>query len=260
MTIRHRSHPSLLPQRLIAGPTSVTDPPRTTVSRVTFDLREQDPDAARFNAIAQSVLFALVGCIVGFVAAGLLVGTSGPIGWLIIGIGTSAGAIPIVRWARNRHTDQLELFDIEPSLRPLLLRAAAAAHRIERTATTAPEGAVSELLDDNHRSALAHVKLLEHEARSGGLPCKADILRTCHQLDDLADTSERLLQTALGSQPTVLNALTERTALVNDALVNEAVLGESVGGETAELEGEQLAASAESDEDGPARRDATNGH
>ena len=40
---------------------------------VSLDLREQDPRGARFDAIAQSVLFALVGCIVGLVAAGLLV-------------------------------------------------------------------------------------------------------------------------------------------------------------------------------------------
>jgi len=204
-------------------PTSLARPPRTTVERVSFNLREQDPDAARFNAIAQSVLFALIGCIVGFVAAGLLVGTSNPVGWLIIGTGTAAGVIPIVRWARDRHADQLELFDIDRSLRPLLLRAAAAADRIERTATTAHGGPVSDLLDDNHRSALAHVKLLEHDARSGGLARKPELLQSCQQLDDLADVSERLLQTALRSQPTVLDALIERTALVNDALGKQAL-------------------------------------
>ena len=238
---------------------------------MSFDLREQDPDAARFNAIAQSVLFALVGCIVGFVAAGLLVGTGDPVGWLIIGTGTAAGVIPIVHWVRDRHTDQLELFDIDRSLRPLLLRAAASADRIERAATTAPEGAVSELLDENYRSALAHVKLLEHDARTGGLARKPEMLRACHQLDELAETSERLLQTALGSQPTVLNALTERTALVNEALAQEAQLGGLIDGEARRDEAPKeealetdddrssgVSASAASDEDDPADRGATN--
>jgi len=220
--------------------------PPTTVVAVSFDLREQDPESVRFNAIAQAVLFALVGCIVGFVAAGLVVGAGEPVGWLIIGLGTAAGVIPIIRWKRSRQTDQLELFGIERSLRPLLLRSAAATDRIERAALTAPEGPVSELLAENHRTALAHVKLLEQDARTGGLTRKPEMLRTCHQLDELADTSEQLLQTALEAQPTVLNSLIERTALVTEALEGRRAA-------------EDLASEA-SDEDGRAHRDATNGH
>jgi len=190
---------------------------------VSFDLREQDPKGARFDAIAQSVLFGLVGCIVGFVAAGLLVGVGNPAGWLIIVGGTSAGAAPLIQWARDRRNlEHLDLFDIDQPLRPLLLRAAAAADRIERAASTAPNGPVRELLEENHHSARAHVKLMEHDARGAGVAHHQEMLRICHQLDELAATSERLLETTLRSQPTVLNALTERTALVTDALAAEA--------------------------------------
>lgn len=200
---------------------------------MSLDLREQDPDGAKFNAIAQAVLFALVGCIVGFVAAGVLVGREEPVGWLIVAAATSAGAIPIVRWARDRRAiDHLDLFDIDRSLRPLLKRAAVAADRIERAATTAPDGAVSELLDENHHSALAHIKLLEHDARNGGLTCQPEILRVCHQLDELAATSEKLLHAALESQPTVLNALIERTALIHEVLTHEEPVVEGLANET----------------------------
>lgn len=184
-----------------------------------LELREQDPRGDRFNAVAQAVLFSLVGCIVGLVAAGLLVGMSHPVGWLITALGASIGAIPMARWQRNRNaTGHIDLFDIEPELRPLLLRAATAADRIERAAATAPDGPVAEILDENHRAALGHVKIVEHDARVGGIATKADLLRLCHQLDELAKTSERLLHAALEAQPTVLNALTERTELVRRAL------------------------------------------
>ncbi len=234
-----------------SAPTFPAPPRRTTVRRVSLDLREQDPRGARFDAIAQSVLFALVGCIVGLVAAGLLVGMSEPAGWLIIAAGISTGIVPVARWLRDRRTiDHLDLYDIDRSLRPLLLRAASAADRIERAATTAPSGPVGELLDENHRSALAHVKLLEHDARSGGVTCRPEILGVCHQLDELAATSEQLLHTALEAQPTVLNALTEHTALVNETLALGAQLDqEAVDGSSEELDGRDR-------ED----RDATNGH
>lgn len=197
---------------------------------MTLDFREEDPKAARFNAITQSILFALVGCIVGFVAAETLVGIGEPAGWLIVASATAAGAFPIVQWAR-RERGHAELFDIDASLRPLVLRAASTAERIERTTAAAPAGPVAELLDENHHSALAHVKLLEHDARVGGAARKPEILSVCQQLDKLATESERLLHTALKAQPTVLHALTERTALVNDALLGELLLDDVSLGE-----------------------------
>lgn len=224
---------------------------------MSLDLREQDPDGAKFNAIAQSVLLALVGCIVGFVAAGALVGRGEPVGWLIVAAATTAGAIPIVRWARDqRAVDHLDLFDIDRSLRPLLKRAAVAADRIERAATTAPEGAIGELLDENHRSALAHIKLMEHDARNGGLTCQPEILRVCHQLDELAATSERLLHTALESQPTVLNALIERTALVHEVLMHEGQVNETLAHGDGGIDGTSEGLDGHDRED----RDATNDH
>lgn len=165
----------------------------------------------------------MIGCILGFVAAGLLVETGAPGRWPIIGAGAAIGVIPLVRWARDRRNAdrRLDLHDVDPSLRPLLLRAVASAERVERAAATAPAGPVAELLDENRRSAEANVKLLEHEARAGGVAHKPELERVCHQLDELAMTSEQLLHTALGAQSQSLTTLTERTSLVNDALAHD---------------------------------------
>lgn len=217
---------------------------------MSLDLREQDPNSARFNAIAQAVLIALVGCIVGFVAAGLLVGMNGPTGWLIVAAGASAGLVPIAQWMRDqRAPDHLDLFDIDESLRPLLVRAAAAADRIQRSAFAAPAGPIAGLLDENHCSALAHVRILEADARRSGAQRRSEMLRICHQLDELADISEDLLRTSLQSQPTVLNTLIERTSLVNETLSGIDLTDE--GRSTTSTE-----ASGEPDRED---RDATNG-
>lgn len=196
------------------------------------------------------MLFSLVGCIVGFVAAGLLVGTTGPAGWLVIGGCSAAGATPLVRWIRERRRaeQQLELFDIEASLRPLLLRAAGAVSRIEQAAATAPSGPVADLLGENHRSALEHLKQTERVARVGGTPRSSDVLEVCNQLDELAATSEQLVRTTLEARPTQLTKLTARTALVNEALANDSLSNDSPPGDSLSEE------SNESD------HGATNGH
>ncbi len=194
----------------------------TTLEPVSLDLREQDPAAATFTAVTQGVLFTLVGCILGIVAAGLLVGRGQPVGWLIVVVFMSAGAVPLLRWARDRHgSDHLELFGIDRPLRPDLIAAAAATDRIERTASSAPDGPIAELLDENHSAALAHLRLMEADARSAGLASRSESLRTVNRLEELAVASERLLGTALSTQPSVLNTLVQRTMLVEQALVEQ---------------------------------------
>lgn len=204
-------------------PTSIEPGGRTSVVDVSFDLREQDPNGARFNAVAQSALFTMVGCILGFVAAGILFDSGSPGRWLIVGACTCIGLVPLIRWARDRRNDdhRLDLHDVDPLLRPALLRAAGSADRVERAAASAPDGPVAELLQENRRSALANVKLLEHEARAGGAAHKPQLERVCRQLDELALTSEQLARTALEAQPRGLHTLTERTALVNEALTKD---------------------------------------
>jgi len=195
---------------------------RTTFGSVSVDLREQDPASAAFNAVTQGVLFALVGCILGLVAAGLLVGRGQPLGWLIVLACMSAGAVPLVRWLRDRRRpDHLDLFGIDRRLRPDLIAAAVAADRIERAAASAPDGPIAQLLDENHSSALAHLRLMEADARQVGPASRSENLRTVHRLEELASASEHLLSTALLAQPTVLNALVERTMLVDQALAEQ---------------------------------------
>lgn len=186
---------------------------------VSLDLREQDPAAARFNAVAQAVVFTLIGAVVGLVAAGLLTGTTQPAGWLIIAACTDAGAVPVARWIiDSRRHDHLDLYGIERSLRPLLVRATSAANAIELAASAAPDGPISEQLAENHATALSHLRLMESDARASGLASRQGLLQLCHQLDELADASQELSNTALASLPTVLGALTERTRLIKQTL------------------------------------------
>lgn len=190
---------------------------------VSLDLREQDPAAARFNAVAQAVVFSLIGGVVGLVTAGLLTGTGRPLGWAIVAVCTALGAAPLVRWLieRNR-ADHVDLYAIDRSLHPLLVRAAAAADRIEQAALAAPEGPVSEQLFENHAAALSHLRLMEDDARRTGPASRQGLLQLCHQLDELATASQRLSGNAVTALPTMLGSLTERTMLIEEAL-NEQV-------------------------------------
>lgn len=216
--------------RVTRGPDLTIGGRSTSFGMVSLDLREKDPAAATFTALTQGVLFALVGCILGIVAAGLLVGRGQPIGWLIVFVGMSSGAVPLFRLLRDRRrSDHLDLFGIERPLRPNLEAAAVAVDRIERTAASAPDGPIAELLDENHSAALAHLRLMEADARAAGLASRSEGLRTVHHLEELAVASERLLGTALSTQPSVLNTLVERTALVEQALVEQAELLPTAG-------------------------------
>jgi hypothetical protein len=144
----------------------------------------------------------------------------------------SAGAIPLVRWLRDRRSaDHLDLFGIDRSLRADLVTAAAVTDRIERAAVSAPEGPIATLLDENHASALAHLRLMETDARQAGPACRSENLRTLHRLEELAAASEHLLSTALVAQPTVLNALIERTRLVEEALADQTLASSAESGE-----------------------------
>ena len=214
---------------------------------MSLDLREQDPGSARFNAVSLTVVLSLLGCIVGFVSAGLLFGDSALSRWAFVVFGATIGGIPLAQWRRNeRLRPHVDLFGIEPSLQPLLRRAAEATDRIERAATTAAPGPVADVIDENHRSALAHVKLLGDDARRAGPAYRTELLRQCHQLEQLAGSSERLLHRSLEAQPTVLNALTERTELIREALQRHELANPEV--------------SAGSDERDHEDRDATNDH
>lgn len=181
--------------------------------------REQDPGSARFNAIAVAVLLSLIGCIVGFVSAGLLFDSSLMARWILGLLGASVGSVPLMQWRRDqRSSEHVDLYGVDPQLRPVLRRAVDTTERISRAAATSPPGPVADVLDENHRSALAHVRLLAIDARQAGSTYRSELLRQCHQLDELARTSESLLHAALEAQPTVLNALTERTELIRRAL------------------------------------------
>lgn len=202
---------------------------------MSLDLREQDPAAARFNAVAQAVLFSLVGGVVGLVAAGLLTGTGRPLGWLIVAVCTAAGAAPLVRWLVDRHrTDHLELYGIDRSLRPLLVRAAASTDAIEQAALAAPDGLITEQLFENHVVALSHLRLMECDAHRSGVVSRQDLLRLCHQLDELAVASQQLAGTALDAVPTVLGSMTERTQLIEQALIEQTMAEQAVLGRPAD--------------------------
>ena len=62
---------------------------------------------------------------------------------------------------------------------------------------------------------------MEADARQVGPASRSENLRTVHRLEELASASEHLLSTALLAQPTVLNALVERTMLVDQALAEQ---------------------------------------
>lgn len=191
----------------------------TILEGVSLDLREQDPAAARFNAVAQAVVFSLIGGVVGLVTAGLLTGTGRPLGWLIVAACTAVGAAPLVRWMLDAHrTDHVDLYGIDRTLQPLLIRAVAAADAIEQAALAAPDGPISDQLTENHVSALSQLRLMECDARESGLASRQGLLQLCHQLDELAEASQRLSGSALNNLPTVLSSLTERTLLMDQAL------------------------------------------
>lgn len=200
---------------------------------MSLDLREQDPDAARFNALTQSVLFCLVGGAVGLVANGLLFGTSDPARWIVVALGACVGAVPLIRWLLDqRRTDRLDLFGIDRSLRPLLERAASAVDVIEQAGHAAPEGAISDQLTENHQTALRHLRLMEADARQSGQASRQGLLQLCHQLDELGAASKRLSAAAVTALPSVLGSLTERTELLERAL-HETSLHETALGHTA---------------------------
>lgn len=188
---------------------------------MSLDLREQDPAGLRFNAVGQAVVFTLVGAVVGIVAAELLTGTAHPVGWAIIVVFALVGAVPLLRWYVDRRHDHLDLYGIDRNLRPLLVRAARAVDRIERAADTAPDGAVADQLFENHAIALAHLRLMESDARGAGVAGRQGLLQLCHQLEQLAEASNHLASTALTALPTVLGGLAERTQLMDRALSAE---------------------------------------
>jgi len=191
---------------------------------VSLDLREQDPAAARFNAVAQAVMFTLLGGIVGLIAAGLLTGTDQPAGWVIVAACTGAGASPIARWAIQRRHEHVDLYGIHSAIRPLLERGARAVNTIEQAASSAPEGPVSDQLFENHATAVGHLHLMESDARRSGLGSRQGLLQLCHQLDELADASQRLANASLAALPTVLRGLTERTMLIERALTEDSLV------------------------------------
>ncbi len=213
---------------IVCEPTSASWIGRATVSPVSLDLRGQDPDAARFNALTQAVLLCLVGGAVALVANGLLFGTADPSRWLVVAVGAAAGAVPLVRWHLDRRrSDHLDLFGIERSLRPLLVRAAVSIDAVEEAGHAAPDGPIRDQLRENHRTALRHLRLMEADARQSGSASRQGLLQLCQQIDDLAAASQRLSAAAVSALPSVLSAHTERTILLEQTLLEQLRLEDS---------------------------------
>ena len=187
---------------------------------MTLEVTTRDPAADRFSAALSSGLLALLGMVVGIVAAGVIASTGSVVGWLLISGVTLLGLTPALRWLHDRRrTDRVLLWGIEPPRRRNAQRAVDAVNRIEAAQRCLPDGAAADHLTEIYETSRRYLDAMIAASRlppSAGL--RAEIASLSYQLDDLADAADQLARTALPSSSQHLRELSERTRLLSAAL------------------------------------------